>query len=272
MKFLNKSCATILMTSGLFASTALADGVDKMYDYRGGYIDELSIIGDVTFPDGETYALFEMAEMDMLFYIPQDAAYVMIDATNPIIANQQPFEGGWISTAAPGDDRWGACPGEPVYDHNDQPRYTYGDVIWTYTGLDNYDLYFSLQLGHCEQNPEEWAYNDPSKELPPVDEAMETCGNERDNVLRALGCSNVISNPTASTADVSWALWSRAYVRCGDAPVEDIISDLMAAVRMDPVEWKEYYQRVSGYEGPMDTSIDYNLYGAVSRFANGGCR
>lgn len=253
------------------AGPALADGVYKMYDYREGYVDELEIIGDVVL-DGETFALFEMKNMQMQFYVPQDAAYVMVEASNPIIANNQVFEGGWTSTAPPGEERWAPCSGDAVTDHNSQDRAVWGEMTWTYTALDNYDLHFKLGLGHCDGEIEDWAWNDPSRELPSEEEAMEICGNERDNELRALGCSDVISNPTASASNVSWAHWSRAYVRCSSAPVEDLIADFMAAARTDTLQWQEYWQRVSGYEGPMDGQVNYQLYGAASRWANQRCR
>lgn len=269
-----KITRTIVLGYGIAccAAAALADGVDKMYDYREGYIDELEIIGDIVFPGEGPYALFEMADMQMRFYVPPDAAYVQIDPSNPIISQQRPFEGGWVSTAAPGNERWADCPGAPVFDHEGQRRRVYGDLVWTYLGLEDGDLFFKLQIGHCDGPVEDWAYNDPSKNMPTLTEATEICGNEDDLVLRALGCSDIISNPGATPQDLSWAYWSRAYVRCSDAPMPDIISDLMSAVRLDTLEWQEYYQRVSGYRGPLDGQVNYQLHGAVERYANRKCR
>lgn len=269
---INKPAAWAMAFGSLMVSTAFADGVDKMYDYREGYIDEIEIVGDATFPNGETFAVFEMFDMQMRFYVPQDAVYVMMTADNPVISQQIPFEGGWVSTAAPGQERWSNCPGAPISDHNGQMRGVYGDLVWTNTRLENNDLYFSLQIGHCDDPVEDWAFNNPSKNASPIEEAKEICGNESDLYLRALGCSDIIANPDATPQDVSWAHWSRAYVRCGDAPQSDIVADLMSAVRLDPLEWQDYYQRVSGYRGPMDGQMNYQLHGAVTRFAGKGCR
>ena len=262
------------VTAAFAATAAIADGVYKMYDYREGYIDEFEIVGDVTGPDGNQYAMFEMRDMKMVFYIPPEAAYVTISHDNPIIANNIPYSGYWVSTAAPGEAQWDSCNNGSVPDHNGVPRPLWGDLVHVYTELsaDTYDLYFKLQIGSCGAIPEDWAFNDPSRELPSLDVAMETCGNEHDTTLRALGCSDVISNPLAPVADVSWALWSRAYVRCGDVPVSDTIADLTEAVRIHPSDWHDYYKRVSGYDGPMDGTLNYQLYGAISRWANKGCR
>ncbi|MEL7116101.1 MAG: hypothetical protein AAGP08_10990 [Pseudomonadota bacterium] len=264
-------CAVGLTFIGL---SAAADGVDKMYNYLGEYVDEFEIMGDVYVPDEGEYAHFEMDHINARIYIPKDAAYVSIDANNPIIRDSVAFEGGWVSTASPDEEGYRPCADGPVYDHEYVARDVWGEIEYRYLYLDGaYDLYFQMRRSVCGGPMEDWVWNDPTRELPSEDVAMNTCGNESDLYLRAEGCTNVISNPSASLSNVSWAHWSRGYVLCGEVPVEQTIADFMASMRADPtVKWQEYWQRVSGYAGPMDGQLNYQLYGAMSRWANQGCR
>jgi len=113
---------------------------------------------------------------------------------------------------------------------------------------------------------------DTKESLPSMSASQETCGNNADLNQRSQGCSDLISNPLASTTDVTWALWSRAYVRCGNAPDNDVISDLMMAARLDTKEWQEYFRGAGGYTGAIDGQMNVELYKAVSRYVKAGCR
>ena len=265
----------VFVASLIATGFARADGIDKMYDYRENFIDEFEIIGDVYSLDGQQWAMFEMKAMQMRFYLPPQGVYVQIDENNPIIRNRTPFRGYWTTTAPRGQERWGACPDSPQADHDGRARWEYGDAVITNNYLENGDLYFSLEIGHCDDPVEAWAFNNPALDQPilnTVAQSMEICGNERDLVERALGCSDVIAHPEAPLADVAWAHWSRAYVRCSTAPKRDIVADLMAAVRIDPLDWQKYYRRIGEYHGPLNGQISNELYAAAEAFADRQCR
>ena len=264
-----------LVASFCAASLVHADGINKMYDYRENVIDDFEIIGDVYSLDGRQWAMFEMKTMKMRFYLPPEGVYVTIDPNNPIIRNRTPFRGYWTSTAPRGQESWGACPDAPQADHEGRARWGYGEAVITNNYIENGDLYFTLDIGHCDGPVESWAFNDPSRDQPSLNSvahSMDVCGNESDLVERALGCSDVIAHPEAPLADVAWAHWSRAYVRCRTAPKRDIVADLMAAVRIDPLDWQKYYRRIGEYHGPLDGRISHELYAAAEAFADRQCR
>lgn len=103
-----------------------------------------------------------------------------------------------------------------------------------------------------------------------IEAASEDCGNNDDVVARALACSEIISNPLADTRDLTYALWQRAYVRCGAAPKQDIIADLMMSARLDPAAWQEQYSYV--YTGPMDGVLNAEMYEVARNWVEGDCR
>ena len=266
MPQLSKLTLSTLVLALATSMMAQADGVYKMYDYRGEYIDELEIVKDVVGTDGYEYAMHVMANMQMTFYIPPEVTYVEVSATNPIIANGTPYQGYWVSTAPQNEERWADCARGPIRDHEGVQRYVYGDLEYFYTGLDDDGLWFDLQIGHCGDEIREWAFHNSlaiEEIRPTLSELMDACGNDPDVELRALACSEVIASPEAQPLDVSHALWTRAYVRCDRAPFEDVVSDLMAAARLDTAEWQQYYYNTSGYTGPIDGRVNDQLLAAI---------
>lgn len=139
------------------ASVGNADGVDPIFNPDGIFIDDIEIIGDVTMPSGQTYAVLEMSSEHMRFYVDPDAIYVTMDESNPIIVKQTPFHGFWLSTQTIDNTNWPACRSE-AFDEYGKPYQAYGDLNWTNTGIaDNgYELAFIIDLGTCDSAPQEW--------------------------------------------------------------------------------------------------------------------
>jgi hypothetical protein len=283
----------------MLTSAAHADGMDNMFDAQGTYIDTLEIIDDVywSFWGGDV-ARFQMAAMDMTFYIPQDAAYITIDASNPIIAGKIPHYGVWVSTAGPGRERWPDCPGAPLLDHQGVPRPVWGDVTYTWTALEGYDLYFNLKLGFCGGEVSDWAFNDPKRNdgrpvidatpdpapdpglvpvpQPPANDAdvsadIDLCRSAPDLDQRTEACGRVAVHPKASEKDASWAYWTRAVTQCSTAPLSQVREDLYAAITIDPSGSQEYYRDIGEYNGPMDGQTNEQLYDAADRYSSNGC-
>ena len=290
---LRNSALGLSVAFSLLASPSYADGQDNMFDYQGTYIDTFEIIDDVywSFWGGEV-ARFQMAAMNMTFYIPQDVAYITIEASNPIIAEQIPYYGVWVSTAAPGQQRWADCPGEPMIDHLGVPRKVWGDVAYTWTALEGYDLYFNLKLGFCGGEVSDWAFNDPKRNdgppvintnpnpapipQPPVNPGalsadMDLCRSASDMDQRTEGCGRVARNPAASAEDISWAFWTLAVSQCSTAPLAQVREDLYNAISMDPMGSQEYYRDIGEYNGPMDGQVNNQLYDAADRYSQNGC-
>ena len=270
-----RGLSAALMVCLFAGNLAGADGIDRMYDYRENFIDEFEIIGDVYSLDGREWAMFEMKAMQMRFYLPPQGVYVSVDPNNPIIRNRTPFRGYWVTTAPRGQERWGACPDSPQADHDGRAAWEYGEAVITNNYIENGDLYFSLEIGHCDDPVEFWAVNNPALDQPvgnSLEYYVETCGNEPDVVERALGCSDVIAHPDATLTQVAAAHWGRAYVRCNSAPKRDVVADLMSAIRIDPLDWQQYYRRIGEYHGPLDGRITPELRAAAQAFADGDCR
>jgi len=281
-KYFKVSMAAALLACGI-VSPAAADGVYKMYNSDGTYIDEIEIIEDVTSASGEEFAVFEMADMHMRFYIDPDAAYVTMVEDNPVFTEQRPFYGYWVSTASPDVGEWPICGGARNIETGEQFR-VFGELVWRNYGIapNGYGIAFSVDLGTCNDAPGPWAYSATALdflglggnggERQSVQALTEICGNENDLDRRARGCTDIISHPEATDADLGWAYWSRAYVRCGRADDQDIMADLMSMVALDVVDSQEYFQRAGGYTGPIDGQVNNALYGAVERYVSGGCR
>ena len=267
----------------LAASEAAADGVYKIYDYREDVIGELVLEGDVHLGSAGKVAMLTLASQNMVIYVPTEAIYLTLEESNPIIRQRQVFEGGWISTDPNAERIWGACGGPAAVDHWGRERTVWGDIEWITTDLVNGFPEVVVRLGQCGNGVNDWGWTNVALDFPPVRiappieppveaQAMETCGNNPDIKERALGCSDVIANPFSDPSNVSWAHWSRAYVRCGTAPARDIIADLVEAARTDTAQWQEYYARASDYQGPEDGVFSTELYGAIVKFAEAGCR
>lgn len=110
-----------------------------------------------------------------------------------------------------------------------------------------------------------------AQELRPINVARSACSsNDAGLVARALSCSEVISNPLAETQDLTYALWHRAYVRCGEAPPQDIIADVMMSARLDPRAWQEQYSGL--YTGPVDGVLNAEMYETARLWVEGDCR
>jgi len=278
------TCATL---GGALAGAAWADGIDPVYSVDGVYMDDIEIMGDVRLPDGKEYAMLEMRNLNMRFYIDPDAIYVMMEDNNPILVNDTPFNGYWVSTVSLDVGNWPGC---DYYfeDHEGFSRRAFGNVTWTNTGIaDNgYELEFLIDIGTCNSATQGWGVSRAALQMtapptaPPVmpvgrrtiEQARETCGNEDDLTLRALGCSDMIAHPDATPGDVTWAHWGRAYVRCERAPDQDVIADLVVALRQDTKEYQGYFQRVGTYSGPIDGVLRPEIFDSVTQFVEAGCR
>lgn len=275
---------TIALAFGVaLAAPAFADGVDPLYDQDGNYIADVEIVGDVFDRNGTEYARLDIRPLRLTLYVDPDAVYVLLDPNNHIIRNQTPFSGYWIGWDPDPDGTWRRCDYGSTPDHAGRNHQLYGDLIWTNLSYsDNEGLVFAVDLGFCGDQVVPWATNvshqtngGPGPVYDPWDlnTVRDICGNASDLQERAVGCSRVIGHPEAPLGDVTWALWSRAYVRCGQSVVPDtaIIADLMTAVRLEPYTWQEYFRDVAGYAGPLDGRITYELYEAVGSYVANGC-
>ena len=279
---LKSALTAAALTTALAASTAQADGVYKIYDTNQSLIGEVILQEDVYLPNEGTVAMLTMEAENLVFYVPQDAIYITLDHNNPVIAHRQVFEGGWLTTDPNAARNWGSC-SQPATDHQNIQRPVWGNLEWITTDLINGFPEISIRIGQCDNGVGDWATTNVALDFPPVrvaqqpkpvDEAiaMDHCGNNSDTVERALSCSDVIANPFANASNVSWAHWSRAYLRCGNAPERDVIADLVASARVDTAQWQEYYARASDYTGPQDGQFSNDLYASIVHFVEKGCR
>jgi len=159
---LNRMAVSALtLTTALTATAASADGVEQLYQaWDNAYMGEMIIMGDVNLIDDGEMAWFEVPEQDMWIYIPTQAAYITLDANNPIIRDSWKFEGWWVSTLPPHLE-YGITCDYPAYDHTGTQRLSHGGIDITYTGIeDGYKLYFNMGLGTCYDPLQDWAYND----------------------------------------------------------------------------------------------------------------
>ena len=160
-----KFLAASLGIATLSVAVAHADGIDPMFSIEGYYIDDLEIIGDVILPNGAEMVAFEMRNEHLKFFIVPEAAYVMIDANNPIIAQQTPFYGFWVSTQSVDIGNRPVCDYH-VYDEYGEFYLVHGSLVWTNTGLSkNYDLAFNIQLGTCAEREQPWAFSGAAIEM-----------------------------------------------------------------------------------------------------------
>lgn len=150
--------------------TAHADGVDAVIKADGNYIDDIEIIGDATLPSGEVFAVLEMRNQHLKFFVDPDAIYVMMDKDNPILTEQTPFDGFWISTQSVHSADWPPCRAR-VLDENGARYLVHGTLVWTNTAIaDNgYDLAFTIDLGTCGARPEAWGYSRAAFEMAGLD-------------------------------------------------------------------------------------------------------
>jgi len=281
-----KPLALAVGLSGAVAMAATADGIDQIYDMEGNHMGEIEILGDVTMPNGVEYALFAAEEVQMFLFVDPDGVYVMMEEDNPVFTERRVYDGVWVSTEPVEQTHFPRCR-SPLTDDTGAVYPVHGTLKWTNYGIapNGYQIEFEIELGVCEDIPGSWAYSAarmgyaddasgeaPANDLPPLDVARDTCGNEDDLELRAIGCSDMIANPEAGMEDVKWAYWSRAYVRCGRAaPNEDIVADLMAMTRIDVADAQGYFQGAGGYAGPIDGQLGMDLYDAIVRYVEGGC-
>ncbi|AZV78427.1 hypothetical protein EBB79_11410 [Parasedimentitalea marina] len=147
---------------------AYADGIDQMFTADGNYIDEIEVIGDVEVASGETMALLEMRAQHMKFYVDPDAIYVTMDENNPILTENKPFFGFWVSTQSPDISDWPNC-GYNVVDEHGTPYDAHGTLVWTNTDIapNGYSLAYSIDIGICEKGQQPWAYSRASIEMSP---------------------------------------------------------------------------------------------------------
>lgn len=169
---MSQTLTTLTIGLSLFALSlmpAYADGVDEMFTADGSFIDELEIIGDVIMPSGEMLVAFEMREQHLKIYIHPDAAYVTIDPNNPILVQQTPFHGVWVSTQSPDVGDWPIC-NWSMFDEFGEPHAVHGTVIWTNTGIgaNGYSLAFHIDLGTCDSRVSPWIYSRAAMENTPV--------------------------------------------------------------------------------------------------------
>lgn len=108
------------------------------------------------------------------------------------------------------------------------------------------------------------------QELRSIQAATDACGSNADGLeARALACAEIISHPNAGIQDLTYALWQRAYVRCGDVTIEDTVADLMMSARLDPEGWKQQYSVT--YEGSAE-GFHQVAYETLRPWAERGCR
>ena len=145
---------------------AHADGVYPMFAADGGYIDDIEIIGDVTLPSGEVLAALEMRNQYLKFFVDPDGIYVTMLEDNPILTQQKPFYGYWVSTQSVDIADWPACDYE-VSDEFGTPYLAHGTLVWTNTAIaDNgYELAFNIDLGTCNTDQTPWAYSRAAIEM-----------------------------------------------------------------------------------------------------------
>jgi hypothetical protein len=140
---------------------AHADGINPIFYADGGYIDDIEIMGDVVMSNGIEYAMLEMRERNLRFYVDPDAIYVMMFDDNPILTNRQPFNGFWVLNESPdysGD--WPVCLDE-IRDENGASYPAHGSIVWTNSGIaaNGYELAFTIDLGTCDGPAQPWGYS-----------------------------------------------------------------------------------------------------------------
>jgi len=150
-------CATVAFVLG--AGAAWADGTYNLFSIgEAAPMGQIEIQDDVVI-DGETYASWWVPTAKITIYIPPEAAYVNMDANNPLVGKS--FEGGWVANHTREELGSHAC-SETMKDHNGEDRALWGDVKWTLTALgDNYD--FEISLGKCGDPVEPWAQSVDAK-------------------------------------------------------------------------------------------------------------
>lgn len=151
------TAATVICTLFALPTISEADGFSAVYTPDGRFIDTIEIVGDVTMPSGETYAVLEMPSEHMRFYVDPDAIYVMLDSNNPILTRRTPFRGFWLDQRTIDNTAWPACPTE-AFDEFGAPYQAHGTLVWANTGIaeNGYDLQFQIQLGTCDGKPQDW--------------------------------------------------------------------------------------------------------------------
>lgn len=141
---------TAAAVSVALSGAAFADGQDKMYDLQGGYLGLLEIIGDVEDTRGVPYALLEMDDHGLMFYVDREAVYVTLTTDNPIITEQRSFDGFWVSNGTPDEALREDCPADFMRDHLGKEHKLYGNLSWTNTALEDGNLIFRVDLGFCD--------------------------------------------------------------------------------------------------------------------------
>lgn len=273
LNFVRAMAAMIVVA---FSSSASADGVYPLYDTTGNFLGEVEVLGDVTDRRGVVFAQLHIPALRILLYVDPDAIYVQMTRNNPIIQQQTPFSGYWIGYDPDSHGEWSRCRFGSTPDHTGQHHQLYGDLVWTNIEIaPDGELIFDIDLGHCGDPVDFWATNEPyidDYSGPSLSAVRDTCGNHPDVRQRALGCSQMIGHPDATLKDVTGGLWTRAYVRCGSAPDDEVLADLMAAVWLDPVEWQRHYQNIGFYGGPIDGRVSPDLVFGVQDYVANGCR
>ncbi|MFT5061082.1 MAG: hypothetical protein ACI9VX_001250 [Dinoroseobacter sp.] len=158
-----KTLATGVGILALGTFGAHADGVNPIFYADGGYIDDIEIIGDVVMPTGIEYAVLEMREQHLRFYVDPDAIYVTMIDDNPILTRQLPFNGFWVSTASVDYTGLTVCSDE-IRDENGESYPAHGSVIWTNSGIaaNGYELAFTIDRGTCDRPVKPWGYSRPA--------------------------------------------------------------------------------------------------------------
>lgn len=135
---------------------AYADGVYDIFGYRGGSIGELVLVDNVEDTRGVPWARLKMENMKLMFYVDRRAVYVDIDPKNPVITEKETFVGWWISYGKPDEQQWDNCPEDFMRDHEGNEHKLYGNAEWTNTSLNGAEISFTLDIGFCEGQIEEW--------------------------------------------------------------------------------------------------------------------
>ncbi len=281
MTFIAHAARSFCLFVMALALPAAADGVYPLHDVSGAYLGDVEIYGDVIDQNGTPYAEFQMTSLGLVFYIPPEAAYVEMSQSNPILRGRTPFYGFWVGYRPEQSGPWQTCSRGVKVDPNGHRYGLWGDLRWTNSMTPDGDLAFTVDLGRCGDQIRPWARHQPTPVAAPrpsyvprrLSVVQDVCGNASDLAMRADGCSEVIAHPEATLDDVSGAFWTRAYVRCGGLASDlEVMSDLMAAVRLDTATWQQYYARIGFYSGPVDGRIGPALVAAVNSYVKDGCR
>jgi hypothetical protein len=155
-----KTLATGVGILALGTFGAHADGINPIFYADGGYIDDIEIMGDVVMSNGIEYAVLEMREQHLRFYVDPDAIYVTMLVDNPILTRQLPFNGFWVSTASVDYTGLTVCSAE-IRDESGESYPAHGSVVWTNSGIaaNGYELAFTIDLGTCDRPVQPWGYS-----------------------------------------------------------------------------------------------------------------